>query len=54
MNTGRLIKVFRDICPGDITCLALDKKLRKMFVGDSEGNIFTLKVKNGAKIKSFT
>jgi hypothetical protein len=33
--------------------MILDSRERKLFVGDSEGCIFTVNIKNGAKMKSF-
>ena len=31
----------------------LDTRKRKLFVGDADGNIFTVNIKNGAKMKRF-
>lgn len=50
---GKLTRVFRDLTPGDITYLIMDDKFRKMYIGDSQGHVFTFKIKNGAKIKEF-
>jgi WD40 repeat protein len=52
---GRLISVFRDLTTNnrDITCICLDKRKRKLFVGDSKGRVFTINIKNGAKMKKF-
>lgn len=33
--------------------MILDQRQRKLFVGDSEGRIFTVNIKNGAKMKKF-
>ncbi|CAG9329654.1 unnamed protein product [Blepharisma stoltei] len=51
--TGRLSRVFRDLTPGDITALIMDDKYRKMYIGDSQGHVYTFKIKNGARIKEF-
>jgi len=37
----------------DITCICLDERKRKLFVGDSRGRIFSINIKNGAKMKKF-
>lgn len=34
---GKLISVFRDLTTRDITCICLDERKRKLFVGDSKG-----------------
>ena len=33
--------------------MILDNRERKLFVGDSSGKIFTVNIKNGAKMKKF-
>lgn len=33
--------------------MIIDMRERKLFVGDSEGRIFTVNIKNGAKMKKF-
>lgn len=50
---GKLIKVLRNLTPNDITCIQLDNKKRKLYLGDSKGRVLTFKVKNGTKIKEF-
>lgn len=50
---GRLISVFRDLTTRDITCICLDKRKRKLFVGDSKGRLFSVNIKNGAHMKKF-
>ena len=50
---GKLVRVFRNLTPDDITTIQLDNKQRKLFVGDSKGRVLTFKVKNGMKIKKF-
>lgn len=50
---GKLVRVFRNLTPDDITTMQLDNKKRKLFLGDSKGRVVTFKVKNGSKIKKF-
>lgn len=50
---GKLVKVLRNLTPNDITCIQLDNKKRKLYLGDSKGRVLTFKVKNGMKIKEF-
>ena len=38
---------------GDITCICLDDRKRKLFVGTSRGNLKTLNIKNGAIGRKF-
>eukprot|EP00826_Nyctotherus_ovalis_P019798 TRINITY_DN16152_c0_g1_i2.p1 TRINITY_DN16152_c0_g1~~TRINITY_DN16152_c0_g1_i2.p1 ORF type:complete len:832 (-),score=266.38 TRINITY_DN16152_c0_g1_i2:250-2745(-) len=52
-ETGRLQNVFRDLTNREITSIALDKRQRKLFVGDSKGRVFSINVKNGALMKKF-
>jgi WD40 repeat protein len=52
-STGKLVRVFRNLTPDDITTIQLDNKRRKLFLGDSKGRVLTFKVKNGTKIKKF-
>lgn len=51
--TGKLISVFRDLTTKEITCICLDDRNRKLFVGDSKGRVFSINIKNGAKMKKF-
>ncbi len=51
--TGRLQSVFRELTNREITCIELDKRQRKLFVGDSKGRVFSINVKNGALMKKF-
>jgi WD40 repeat protein len=37
----------------EITCIALDERKRKLFVGDQKGRLFSINIKNGAKMKKF-
>jgi hypothetical protein len=54
-KTGKLSSVYRGLTNPtyELTCMILDSRERKLFVGDSEGYIFTVNIKNGAKMKSF-
>ena len=52
-RTGRLQSVYRELSQAELTCCILDYRQRKIFVGDSEGRIFTVNIKNGAKMKKF-
>lgn len=51
--TGKLQSVFRDLCSKDITCICLDKRNRKLFVGNCKGHVFSINIKNGAHMKKF-
>jgi WD40 repeat protein len=51
--TGKLQSVFRELCNNDITCICLDKRNRKLFVGNSKGHVFSINIKNGAHMKKF-
>jgi len=52
-ETGKLLNVFRELTNREITCIALDGRQRKLFVGDSKGRVFSINVKNGAVMKKF-
>jgi len=52
-TNGTLQSVFRDLTPKDITSICLDERKRKLFVGDSRGRMFSINIKNGAKMKKF-
>ena len=52
-ETGKLQNVFRELTNREITTIALDKRQRKLFVGDSKGRVFSINVKNGALMKMF-
>lgn len=51
--TGELQSVFRDISHSEITCICMDERKRKLFVGDQKGRLFSINIKNGAKMKKF-
>lgn len=50
---GSLQSVFRDLTKSDITCICMDERNRKLFVGDQRGRTRSINIKNGQKIKSF-
>jgi len=52
-TTGTLQSVFRDLTQKEITSICLDGRKRKLFVGDSRGRMFSINIKNGAKMKKF-
>lgn len=52
-TTGELQSVFRDLTTREITCITLDERKRKLFVGDQKGRLFSINIKNGAKMKKF-
>lgn len=52
-TNGCLQSVFRDITSRDITCMCLDARNRKLFVGDQRGRTYSVDVKNGVKLKKF-
>jgi len=52
-KTGKLDSVFRELSSAELTNCILDFRKRKLFVGDSEGRIFTVNIRNGAKMKEF-
>ena len=54
-KNGKLNSVYRGLSnpTAELTSMILDSRERKLFVGDSEGEIYTVNIKNGAKMKSF-
>jgi len=53
IRTGKLQSVYRELSTAELTVCVLDTRKRKLFVGDADGNIFTVNIKNGAKMKRF-
>lgn len=51
--TGELLNVFRDLTHREITCICMDERKRKLFVGDQKGRLFSINIKNGARMKKF-
>lgn len=54
-KTGKLNSVYRGLNSpnSELTAMILDYRQRKLFIGDSEGCIYTVNIKNGAKMKEF-
>lgn len=52
-KSGRLNSVYRGLnsSNSEFTAMILDHRQRKLFMGDSEGSIYTVNIKNGAKMK---
>ena len=52
-KTGRLNSVYRGLSGpnAELTSMILDYRQRKLFIGDSDGCIYTVNIKNGAKMK---
>ena len=52
-KTGKLNSVYRGLSDNsaELTTMILDQRERKLFVGDSAGCIYTVNIKNGAKMK---
>lgn len=52
-KTGKLQSVYRGLNSpnSELTAMILDYRQRKLFLGDSEGCIYTVNIKNGAKMK---
>ena len=51
--TGELQNHFVAVCDSDITAMAFDGRLRKVIVGNSDGEVIVLNIITGEKIKSF-
>ena len=52
-KTGKLESVYRNISNDELTSAITDNRERKLFVGDSGGSIFTVNIRNGARMKDF-
>lgn len=52
-KTGKLISVYRGLSSHELCSIILDNRQRKLFVGDSSGEIFTVNIRNGARMKNF-
>jgi WD40 repeat protein len=53
-KTGQLNQIFNSPTKNEISCIKLDKRKRKLFIGDIEGNIISINILNGMKMKQFT
>ena len=52
-STGKLKKVYRSITKNEIACVKLERRKRKLFIGDVEGELVSINILNGLKMKSF-
>lgn len=52
--TGKIRKVYEDPMKNEITALALDKNMKRVFLGDNMGNIKCFNMKNGKFLKNLT
>lgn len=53
-RTGELKATHRQLTKGEFTCCCHDDRERKLFLGDTQGKIFAVNVRNGAVLKEFT
>ena len=51
---GEIICAHRGLSEGDLTACCLDDRERKLFIGDTDGKIFAINVRNGAVLRNFT
>ncbi len=51
--TGKLQSVYRELSSSELTCAVLDSRERKLFIGTMNGEIFTVNIRNGAKMREF-
>lgn len=52
-RTGEIKSAHRDLTTGELTSCCLDDRERKLFLGDTKGNIFSINVRNGAHLRDF-
>jgi WD40 repeat protein len=52
-RNGETIAAHRDLTEGELTCCCLDDRERKLFLGDTNGNIISINVRNGARLREF-
>jgi hypothetical protein len=52
-KTGKLTSVFRGLNNpnSEFTAMTLDNRQRKLFVGNSDGCVYTVNLRNGVKMK---
>lgn len=53
-ESGRLIRIYRDISRAEITALCFDGRKRKFITGDHEGRITVFNLANGARMKNLS
>ena len=52
-STGRLKQVFKSPMKNEISCVKLERRKRKLFIGDVEGELISINILNGLRMKSF-
>ena len=52
-STGKLKQVFKSPMKNEIACVKLEKRKRKLFIGDIEGYLISINILNGLRMKSF-
>jgi hypothetical protein len=52
-SKGELIQNHNSISRSELTCCSTDNRELKLFVGNCDGKIYTINIKNGAKMKKF-
>ena len=53
-KNGQLKQIYKDPLKNEISCAKLEKRKRKLFIGDIEGNLISINILNGLKMKQFT
>ena len=53
-TNGQLKQIYKNPTKNEISCIKLEKRKRKLFIGDIEGEIISINILNGAKMKSFS
>ena len=52
--TGQLKQIFKNPTKNEISYVKLEKRKRKLFIGDIEGEIISINILNGMKMKEFS
>jgi len=52
-TNGKLVKTHTEISQAELTACCFDERQRKLIVGDVNGRIYCINVKNGARMKKF-
>ncbi|CCI44278.1 unnamed protein product [Albugo candida] len=52
-QSGRIVRVYRNVSQADVTSVCLDARQRKILVGNHDGRIEALNYLNGSHMKSF-
>ena len=53
-TNGQLKQIYKNPTKNEISCIKLEKRKRKLFIGDIEGEIISINILNGAKMKYFS